>query len=85
MPPDTLPQLHKIAKVCATCKRPQYLNSVSIVDFPHDGLFAEEIALDRQYIDGVPLLHVVDLTTGIGAAQWLQGATVEAVWETFLE
>jgi hypothetical protein len=33
----------------------------------------------------VPLLHAVDLTTGFGAAQWLQGATVEEVWGTFLE
>jgi hypothetical protein len=85
LPQDTLSQLQKIAEVCATCQETAVPQLRFKVAFPHDGRFAEEIALDLQYIDGVPLLHVVDLRTGLGAAQWLQGATIEAVWETFLE
>jgi hypothetical protein len=85
LPLDTLSQLQKIAEVCASCQETAVPQQRFKVAFPHDGRFAEEIALDLQHIDGVPFLQVVDLTTGFGAAQWLQGAMVEAVWETFLE
>jgi hypothetical protein len=85
LPPDTLMKLQKIAEACATCQETAVPQQRFKVAFPHDGRFAEEIALDLQYIDGISLLHLIDLTTGFGAAQWLQSATVEAVWETFLE
>jgi hypothetical protein len=85
LPSDTLTKLQKIADVCATCRETAVPQQRFKVAFTHDGRFAEEIALDLQYVDGISLLHVVDLTTVFGAAQWLQSATVEAVWETFLE
>jgi hypothetical protein len=52
-------QFHTIAEVCAICQETTLPQQRFKVAFPHDGRFAEKVALDLQYIDGVPLLHTL--------------------------
>jgi len=45
-----------------------------------DIVFNRTVLLDLMYLDGKPVLHVVDKDTLFSAATLLQGETVEAVW-----
>lgn len=40
--------------------------------------------MDIIYIDGVTVLHVVDVANGFGNAAVLPGASVDDVWTTFV-
>lgn len=51
---------------------------------PHEDLsFNQDLAMEIMYLDGQPVLHVVDIGTGFGNAAPLSESTVEVVWATF--
>lgn len=55
------------------------------VRFPDSVLFNQELRLDLVYLDGSPVLHVVDCGTNFNAARFLHGEDAETVWNTFVE
>ena len=44
--------------------------------------FNYTILIDIMYIDGNPILHIVDEGTRYQAAQWLRNMTSEHIWDT---
>lgn len=52
------------------------------VTIPQEELaFNQTQAMDLMYLNGVPVLHVVDIGTDLGNAAALNGSTVEDAWE----
>ncbi len=50
-----------------------------------DLLFNSEVVVDIMYIQGKPVLHMVDMATHYQAARFLADEAAESVWRTFME
>lgn len=84
--PDTRRLLEEISKECNICATHQIRGLRFKVNMPQEDLsFNQTLALDLMYIDGTPILHVVDIATSFGNAAVLTGSTVEDVWATFVK
>lgn len=47
-------------------------------------IFNHELAMDLLWLKGDPALHIVDIQTHFSAAMFLQGRTVEDIWNAFV-
>lgn len=82
---DTLSVLENISKSCRTCVVHSPGPHRFRVSFPRSAcVFNHELALDLMWLEGQPVLHVVDLHTHFSSAIFLQGKTTAAVWKAFL-
>jgi hypothetical protein len=75
--------LNNISKFCSRCQR--FDSAPSRFKFTlqdKDIDFNHSIFIDIMYIDGSPVLHVVDEATRFQAARWLLNMTTQHVWET---
>jgi len=78
---ETRAQLAEVTAECQVCQRLARAPSRFRVALPtQDIVFNHTVLLDLMYLDGKPVLHVVDKDTLFSAATLLQGETVEAVW-----
>jgi len=73
-----------VAEVTATCEVCQRLvrapSRIRVALPTQDIIFNQTVLLDLMFLDGKPVLHMVDEDTLFSAATFLQGETVEAVW-----
>lgn len=82
--PHTLSMLHDISRACATCtcfSSKHLCFKVAILE--EKIVLNHEVALELFWLDGKPVLHVVDLGTGFSNALFLQGQSVSGVWSAF--
>jgi len=81
---ETRTQLAALTQACQVCQRLAEAPSRFRVALPHDDIvFNRIVLLDIMYLDGKPVLHVVDKDTLFSAAAFLSGESVEAVWWTY--
>ena len=84
--PQTRTMLGDITKACRvyTCFRPRLLSIQ--VSIPNEKVVLNHVvALDLFWADSKPVLHVVDIQTGFGNAQFVADQTVEAAWRAFID
>jgi hypothetical protein len=84
LPPETRSLLEDISRACHACQ--VYASkpiSFQVRDVD-DIVFNQEIRLDLMYIDGRPVLHVVDTGTTFGAATFLDEQSFGSVWNALL-
>jgi len=78
---ETRSQLAEVTAECQVCQRLARALSRFRMALPtQDIVFNRTVLLDLMYLDGKPVLHVVDKDTLFSTATLLQGETVEAVW-----
>ncbi len=83
---ETLKMLQDIARSCDPCQRIQNAPSRFRVSFGADNLcFNERIFLDVMYLDGLPVLHVIDEATHFSSARFLTNVSTKCIWQTFVE
>eukprot|EP00171_Calliarthron_tuberculosum_P013661 IDg13661t1 len=77
---NTRALLREISKRCKACQI--YSNKPRRFKFTlrDDIYFNHTIYIDIFYIDGNPILHVVDEATRYQAALWLESASSDAIW-----
>lgn len=83
---QTLRQLHEIGQKCTPCKvhstRPYHFR----VSIPlNDIIFNHELAMDLLWLEGIPVLHIVDTHTNIQNAIIPNGKSSLELWEAFME
>ncbi|KHJ32171.1 hypothetical protein EV44_g3834 [Erysiphe necator] len=73
--------LDKITRVCEFCEN--YSRSPGRFKFvlKEDTYFNQSLVIDVLYIDGDPVLHVVDESTSFQAAKWLPNLSVSHTWD----
>ena len=54
------------------------------VRFPDEVVFNKEIRVDIMYLNGIPVLSIVDAGTNFMSARFLTRVNTETVWNTFL-
>jgi hypothetical protein len=76
--------VHDITRACETCaawdRRPTTFRIRDIDDV----VFNQELLIDIAYLDGLPILHVVDRGTRFSAARFLRKVDAVEVWKTFV-
>eukprot|EP00171_Calliarthron_tuberculosum_P004960 IDg4960t1 len=77
---STRAMLQNIAKRCQACQIYSYKPRRFKFTLRDDRDFNHTIYIDIFYIDGKPILHVVDEATRYQAARWLESASAESVW-----
>lgn len=85
---ETLKTLEEINKACNTCQKfgPKPVRFKA--SLPTEELvFGDELSMDLQWIDGEPILHVINTATKFSAATFLEtyGLSTEGVWTAFME
>ncbi|OSX79162.1 hypothetical protein BU14_0085s0013 [Porphyra umbilicalis] len=81
---ETRAQLDALTKACQVFQRlVQAPSRFRVVLLPDDIVFNRLILIDIMYLDGKPVLHVIDKVTLFSAAAFLSGEIVEAVWWTY--
>lgn len=84
--PETLKTLDDINKRCGPCQRIQNGPVRFRVSFGAENVcFNERILMDVMYIDGKPVLHIVDDGTHFGAARFLPDVSTGTIWSTLLK
>ena len=84
--PETLETLKKISKCCDPCKRIQNgLTRFRVSLGRENTRFNDEVMLDIMYIDGKPILHIVDDSTHFSAARYLPNVSTKTIWATIVE
>lgn len=81
---ETTPLLQEIGKAFDACK---FFCSQPItfqVRFPDDVVFNKSIRMNLMYLDGKPVLHVIDVGTNYSAARFLKRVDVESVLNAFV-
>ena len=89
-PADTTPEtqqlLEDISRRCDPCQRVQSGPSRFKVTFGADSVqFNEEVVIDIMYLDGKPVIHLVDTETHFGAARFLSDQSTDTVWSKIVE
>ena len=83
--PRTLEKLEYISFTCEPCQKirtaPKRYRVTIGVDNTH---LNAKVYIDFMYIEGVPLLHMIDDATHFSAAQFIEPLATESVWETIL-
>jgi hypothetical protein len=77
--------LEEISGLCKTCQHLNHKTYRFRVSMPKERIFNEELALDLMWIDGHPILHVVNTRTHFTSAVHLRSQSVEGVWAAFLD
>lgn len=84
--PETRQELEEITARCDYCQRIQNAPLRFPVSFGADNIrFNERILLDIMYIDGDPVLHIVDDGTHLSAAKFLPNIQADTMWKTILD
>lgn len=78
--------LHQISMACEQCReftqRPfRFRASIP----PNQIVFNHEVAIELMWLEGNPILHVVDTHTGFQNATILKGKLVYDIWYAFIE
>ena len=86
---ETTPETHKIlkqiSKACNTCQVHSPGPLRFRVTLPKSKcFFNHELALDLMWLDGRPVLHVVDTHTHFSSALFLNGKSTKDVWNAFI-
>lgn len=83
---ETLEILKNISKSCDPCQRITTAPKRFRVTLGSEHVqFNEQILIDIMYIDGSPILHVVDSGTKFNAASFLKDKSIETVWKTLMQ
>lgn len=84
--PSTLKQLQDVSRNCDLCQRlAKDPSRFRVALPPGDIVFNRTVLLDIMYLDGKPLLHVVDKDTLFSAATFLSnGESTEDVWRAYV-
>ena len=74
--------MERLTKYCSFCQR--YGKSPGRFKFTlrDDTTFNYSIIVDIMYIDGNPVLHVIDEATRFQAARWLQNISAKHTWDS---
>lgn len=84
--PETLTILKEISKECDSCQRisaaPQRFRVA--IGSEHVQL-NERILLDLMYIEGKPVLHIIDESTKFSAARFIPNKKVDTIWKTLIK
>ena len=88
-PDETRPETHEIlkqiSKACSTCQVHSSGPLRFRVTLPKSKcVFNHELALDLMWLDGSPVLHVVDTHTHFSSAIFLNGKSTKDVWNAFI-
>ena len=84
--PKTLEALQEITKNCTTCQRIQTAPLRFRVSFGSEtARFNERIMIDVMYLDGEPVLHMIDEGTHFSAAQFLPNISTQTIWTTIIQ
>lgn len=76
--------LNDITERCGPCQRLAPKPYVFQISMPDLMQFNHEIIVDVFFIDGKPVLHVVDRGTHFSASEFLQGQSAEAIWNALI-
>lgn len=84
--PGTRQQLDKLSEECEICQRLSRAPGRFRVALPPDDIcFNRTVLLDVMYLDGSPVLHVIDKNTRFGAAAFMSaGESVDATWALYV-
>lgn len=74
--------LERIAKYCHQCQLHGKSPGRFKFNIKEDLEFNAEVVVDIMYINGKPILHVVDTATSFQAAKFLRRMDAKTVWET---
>ena len=84
--PEALKILKDIGKRCDPCQRIQNAPKRFRVSFGAENVrFNERILLDIMYLEGKPVLHIVDEATRFSAARFLSDVSTKTIWRAILE
>ena len=89
-PEDTTPQTQDILEEITTrwdpCQRVQPGPNRFKVTFGGESVkFNEEVVIDIMYLDGKPVLHLVDAETHFSATRFLPDVSTRTVWSTIVQ
>ena len=83
---DTLEALNEITEHCDPCQRIKRAPLRFRVSFGAEHVrFNERILVDMMFIDGAPVLHIIDEGTKFSAARFLPNQQTGTIWKTILE
>ncbi|EKD16667.1 polyprotein [Drepanopeziza brunnea f. sp. 'multigermtubi' MB_m1] len=74
--------LEKITKYCAQCQLHEQAPRRFKISLKDEYEFNYSIIVDIMYINGDPVLHIVDSATGYGSRGFLKNMTAKHVWDT---
>ena len=84
--PETLKTLKELSQRCDPCQRIQHAPTRFRVSLgSEEATFNERILLEIMYLDGKPVLHIVDDGTKFGAAHFLSDISTETIWNTIVK
>ena len=84
--PDTLKTLHEISQSCDPCQRIQDGPGLFRISFGDStSRFNDCLVLDIVYIDGKPILQVVDESIHFSAAHFLPDVSTKTAWSTIVD
>jgi transposase InsO family protein len=84
LPPETRSMIDDITRACETCATwDRRLTTFRIRDID-DVVFNQELLIDIAYLDGLPILQVVDRGTRFSAARFLRRVDAVEVWKSFV-
>ncbi len=83
--PETLERLKEIVAKCEPCQRIRNAPLRFRVSIGHENVrFNARAYIDVMYLDGKPVLHIVDEATRFSAAKFLTKMSTETVWEALI-
>jgi hypothetical protein len=80
----TMQILEDISRSCDPCQRIAPRPIRFKVSGGEKTVFNATVAIDLLYLDGAPVLHIVDLSTNFSAAQFLPDVSTNTVWSCLL-
>ena len=85
MTPNTKALIADISKSCYPCQKFSRKPISFQIRDREDLRFNQEIMLDLMWLDGKPVLHIIDAGTNFSAARILPAEDSATVWNTFLK
>ena len=82
--PGTRALLDDISKAFHACQVFSPPPTTFKVRFPDDVIFNRRVLIDLMWIDGNPVLHVIDAGTNFSAARFFPAEDAKTIWNTFL-
>ena len=80
-----LHDLEKIESTCDLCQRFSHAPHRFRVSLPDkDVVFNRTVCMDIMFLEGNPVLHIVEKDTKFSAAAFLKGETTDETWGTFM-
>lgn len=84
--PNTLEVLQEQTERCDPCQRIHNAPTRFRVSFGAENVrFNERFLIDVMYLDGKPVLHIVDEGTHLSAARFVKEVSTATLWATILE